>query len=316
VNREATAVVFEQPGTISLRSVGLTDPGAGDCVVDIEWSGISTGTERLLWDGRMPPFPGLDYPLVPGYESVGRIRTVTPGVALQPGQRVFVPGSRGFTDVKGLFGGASAQLVVPAERIVAVGDELGEEATLLALAATAYHAIQRHDGGNTLPDLVVGHGVLGRLLARLVKALGKADLVVWESNSRRASGGEGYAVLDPAADSRRDYRLICDVSGDAGLLDLLIGRLAPGGAIVLAGFYNAPLAFGFPQAFMREIQLAVAAEWQHRDLECVITMVRSGQLSLDGLISHRSSPDLAADAYRTAFENADCLKMILDWSSL
>ena len=95
-------------------------------------------------------------------------------------------------------------------------------AAVLALAATAYHAIQRHDGGNTLPDLVVGHGVLGRLVARLVTALGKADLVVWESNSRRASGGEGYAVLDPAADSRRDYRLICDVSGDAGLLDLLI----------------------------------------------------------------------------------------------
>jgi myo-inositol-1(or 4)-monophosphatase len=34
-------------------------------------SGISTGTERLLWDGTMPPFPGLGYPLVPGYETVG-----------------------------------------------------------------------------------------------------------------------------------------------------------------------------------------------------------------------------------------------------
>ena len=34
--------------------------------MDVEWSGISTGTERLLWSGRMPPFPGLGYPLVPG----------------------------------------------------------------------------------------------------------------------------------------------------------------------------------------------------------------------------------------------------------
>ena len=41
--------------------------------MDIEWSGISTGTEKLLWSGRMPPFPGMGYPLVPGYESVGRI---------------------------------------------------------------------------------------------------------------------------------------------------------------------------------------------------------------------------------------------------
>ena len=47
------------------------DPAADDeIVVDVEFSGISTGTERLLWDGRMPPFPGMGYPLVPGYESV------------------------------------------------------------------------------------------------------------------------------------------------------------------------------------------------------------------------------------------------------
>ena len=46
---------------------------ADDVVVDIEYSGISTGTERLLWTGRMPAFPGMGYPLVPGYESVGRV---------------------------------------------------------------------------------------------------------------------------------------------------------------------------------------------------------------------------------------------------
>jgi 3-hydroxyethyl bacteriochlorophyllide a dehydrogenase len=316
VRKEATAVVFEQPGIMSLRSVGLTHPTAGDCTIELEWSGISTGTERLLWDGRMPPFPGLDYPLVPGYESVGRVTATSPGVSLQPGQRVFVPGSRGFTDVKGLFGGAAAHLVVPAERVVAVGDELGDEATLLALAATAYHAVHRHDGGRTLPDLVIGHGVLGRLVARLVAALGRHDLVVWESESRRLSGAEGYQVLEPTADPRADYELILDVSGDADLLDALIGRLAPGGAIVLGGFYNAPLSFAFPPAFMREIRLTVAAEWQHPDLESVIDLVRTGRLSLSGLITHRSTPDHAADAYDTAFNEADCLKMILDWSSL
>jgi 3-hydroxyethyl bacteriochlorophyllide a dehydrogenase len=315
ITREARAVVFEQPGVINLRRVGLTAPAAGECLVDIEWSGISTGTERLLWDGRMPPFPGLDYPLVPGYESVGRIRSVTAGVDLEPGQRVFVPGSRGFTDVMGLFGGASEHLVVAAERVVAIGDELGEEATLLALAATAYHAIERH-GVDNLPDLVVGHGVLGRLVARLAVALGKSDLVVWESSDRRRAGGNGYAVVDPADDPRSDYGLICDVSGDSSLLDTLIARLGHGGAIVLAGFYNAPLSFTFPPAFMREVQLTVAAEWRQEDLRRVLAMVQNQELSLAGLISHRASPGDAAQCYPTAFDDADCLKMILDWSSL
>ena len=73
MSQVATAVVFESPGNLSLREVGLPNCDAADCLVEIDWSGISTGTERLLWDGRMPQFPGLNYPLVPGYESVGRV---------------------------------------------------------------------------------------------------------------------------------------------------------------------------------------------------------------------------------------------------
>ena len=63
------AVVLEQPERLSLAHLDLTPAAAGDLVVDIAYSGISTGTEKLLWTGRMPSFPGMGYPLVPGYES-------------------------------------------------------------------------------------------------------------------------------------------------------------------------------------------------------------------------------------------------------
>ena len=46
----------------------------------------------------------------------------------------------------------------------------------------------------------------------------------------------------------------------ASLIDTLIGRLAKGGEIALAGFYESPLSFAFPPAFMREARLRIAAE--------------------------------------------------------
>ena len=138
-------------------------------------------------------------------------------------------------------------------------------------------------------------------------------MVVWESNPARRDGSAGYTVVDPDEDPRRDYALICDVSGDSALLDSLIARLAPGGHIVLAGFYDKSLSFEFPQAFIREISMSVAAEWQPSDLVAVLELVQRKQLSLDGLITHRAQPDDADRAYRTAFESPDCLKMILDW---
>ncbi|MFO1415226.1 MAG: chlorophyll synthesis pathway protein BchC, partial [Burkholderiales bacterium] len=69
---QTLAVVFEGTQSVTARDVQLTPPGGDDVIVDIDWSGISAGTERLLYTGRMPKFPGLGYPLVPGYESVGR----------------------------------------------------------------------------------------------------------------------------------------------------------------------------------------------------------------------------------------------------
>jgi 3-hydroxyethyl bacteriochlorophyllide a dehydrogenase len=119
--------------------------------------------------------------------------------------------------------------------------------------------------------------------------------------------------VHPDADLRRDYRAIYDVSGDSTLLDTLIARLAHGGEVVLAGFYSEPLSFGFPAAFMREARFRVAAEWRETDMVAVKELIDSGRLNLDGLITHRQDASSAASAYRTAFNDPACLKMILDW---
>jgi len=310
---ETKAILFEKPQRLSVETLALDAPTAADVVVDIDWSGISTGTERLLWSGDMPNFPGMGYPLVPGYESVGTVVEAGTDSGLLQGQKVFVPGATCYGDVRGLFGGSAARLVTAGARVASIDNACQSEAALLALAATARHAIV----GGTTPDLIIGHGVLGRLLARLALLDGGAPPTVWETNPARQGDAAllGYRVIDPATDERRDYRAIYDVSGDSGLLNELIAHLAPGGEITLAGFYKQPLSFAFPPAFMREARLRVAAEWKRADLDAVIAAVDQGRLSLDGLITHTRSVDMAADAYRTAFEDPACLKMVLDWSA-
>lgn len=306
------AVVLERPEQLVLSRLDLTAATDEDVTVDIEWSGISTGTERLLWTGRMPAFPGMGYPLVPGYESVGRVIEAGSTSGRKVGERVFVPGAKCFGDVRGLFGGAAARVVLPGARTIPFAEHLAEQGVLLALAATAYHAHSIE--GLSQPDLIIGHGVLGRMIARLAMVAGSTP-TVWETNPTRREGATGYEVVDPSTDSRRNYRCICDVSGDSSLLDTLISRLAPGGEVVLAGFYDEPLSFVFPPAFMREARIRIAAQWLPSDLVAVKDLAESGRLSLDGLITHRSDATQADSAYRTAFGDPTCLKMILDWRS-
>lgn len=313
---KAQAIVFQAPLQLSVRTLPLRAAAPGDLEVEVLHSGISTGTERLLWDGSMPAFPGMGYPLVPGYETVGRVLRAPDDSRIRPGDTVFVPGSRSFEVAHNLFGGAASMLRVEAARAVPVSPELGEQAVLLALAATAYHAVACGGQGEpqTPPDLIVGHGVIGRLLARLTVAAGFAPPTVWETHAARQGGSDGlYPVVRPNDDGRKDYRAVYDVSGDADILDQAIARLQIGGEVVLAGFYKDRLSFAYAPAFMREARIRVAAEWKRPDLLAVTQLVEQGRLSLAGLVTHTESPARAHEAYAAAFGDAHCLKMVLDW---
>lgn len=305
------AVLLNGPRDLSVECLDLTDPSAGDLVVEIAHSGISTGTEKLFWSGQMPPFPGMGYPLVPGYEAAGEVVEAGVDTGYRVGDHVFVPGASCYRDAFGLFGGAARRIVTSADRVTRIDAGLGAEGALLALAATARHAMAGLD--KAVPDLIVGHGVLGRLLARLTIAAGAPAPTVWEVNADRRTGAEGYQVISPEDDTRRDYGAVYDASGNGALLNELVTRIRKGGEIVLAGFYTDPLSFAFPPAFMKEARFRIAAEWARDDLIATRSLVESGALSLAGLITHQATATDAPSAYRTAFDDPACLKMILNW---
>ena len=162
-----------------------------------------------------------------------------------------------------------------------------------------------------LPKL--GADGLGLTVLETSVTLGMPAPTVWETQSVRREGGDGYAVVHPDEDSRKNYAAIYDVSGDGSILNGLISRLSPGGEVVLAGFYKQDLNFAFAPAFMREAQIRVAAQWKQHDLLAVTALVETGALSLDGLITHTCELSRARQAYEVAFGDPQCLKMMVDW---
>lgn len=122
---KTNAVILSGPKNLSLGSLGslsLTAPGLADVVVRVAHSGISTGTEKLFWSGTMPMFPGMGYPLVPGYEAAGEVIEAGAESGLSVGDHVFVPGANCYeptaeAPVRGLFGAASQILVTPGDRV-------------------------------------------------------------------------------------------------------------------------------------------------------------------------------------------------------
>lgn len=308
---DTTAIVFEEPGTLSVKQLALTSPDARDVVVETLFSGISTGTEKMLFEGSMPQFPGMGYPLVPGYESVATVVEAGPESGRRPGETVFVPGANCYANAAGLFGTTADRLILPGERTIPVHQDFAEDAVLLALAATAHRAVKR---AQQPVDVIIGHGVLGRLIARVAIALGQTPPRILEAAPERCKGAAGYDVYAPDSDAAKSESCCTiDASGDPGALDSAIARLSRNGVLVLAGFYGERVSFAFPPAFMREVSVVLSAEFKPQDTKAVLDLVAGGRLSLKGLITHHAHPQEASQAYRTAFDDPSCLKMVIDW---
>ena len=212
----------------------------------------------------MPPVPGLGYPLVPGYESVGRVTHAGPRGSPQKSASAF----------SFLVRDASARC---ADSLAArrrrwscrargsrrIEERLGEQARA---ARAGRNRLSRARGGRwrAEPDLIVGHGVLGRLLARLAVLARSEPPTVWERNPQRIAWRERLRrCIHPDADPRRDYardlrrERRCDASRHFD------SALAPGGEIVLAGFYSEPLSFAISRLrSCARRAFAVAAEWR------------------------------------------------------
>ena len=91
--RTTLAVVIPQAGTLGMQTVTLAEPGPRAVVVETVYTSISAGTERMLLAGQLP-HPMLEFPVVPGYETVGRVVEVGPDVAPEwLGRWVFLGGA-------------------------------------------------------------------------------------------------------------------------------------------------------------------------------------------------------------------------------
>jgi NADPH:quinone reductase-like Zn-dependent oxidoreductase len=218
----------------------LPEPGEGEVRIKAEASSL-VFTDMLIRRNLYPVLK-LTLPLTLGYDVIGRIDSVGPGVTRwRIGDRV--------ADLTQI-GGNATHLVRPAASLVAVPD--GLDATraepLILSYMTAYQALFREaevKPGD--PVLVCGaSGAVGLAALDLCRAFGLRAVGVASARREAAVTGLGAAFVayDAAGASAKLDRLSRDLNGFKAIIDAaraeglsaLMARLAPGGRLVVLGF--------------------------------------------------------------------------------
>ncbi|MBX0326167.1 zinc-binding dehydrogenase [Oscillochloris sp. ZM17-4] len=318
---KSRAVVIPRRNVVEIRTVQVTEPRAGDVLIRTAYTSISAGTERMLLDGRLPQ-PQLLFPVVPGYETVGQVvQTGKKAPKDLLGQWVYVGGARCFQGVNPAWGGQSEFISAEADRVVPLKTIDPATGVILALAATALHGINVAHIRPSDRVLVLGQGIVGQVAARLAKLAGASYVAVADRVAVRLEKSKADQVVDinreslDEAISDANINVIVEATGSMTALAGALPLLANHGRVLLLGYYDT-INVPYAPLFMREAQLLIAREWQFGpdgDLPRARDLIASGELDVSGLLTHHVPLDRIQAAYRLAFEDPACLKVVVEW---
>jgi threonine dehydrogenase-like Zn-dependent dehydrogenase len=236
VRSDELAFWLREPGVGEIRPALLPEPGPGDVIVRTLRSGISRGTETLVFRGRVPasqyaamraPFQEGDFPgpVKYGYLSVGVVDHGPPELL---GRTIFC-----------LYPHQSAY-VVPARAVVVVPDDVPPARAVLAgTVETAVNALW--DAAPLLGDriTVVGAGMVGCCVARLLARFPGVRVTVVDIDAARggvaAALGVDFALPADAADGRD---LVVHTSATSAGLQRSLDLLAPEGTVIDLSWYG------------------------------------------------------------------------------
>jgi 2-desacetyl-2-hydroxyethyl bacteriochlorophyllide A dehydrogenase len=330
------AVWFGGPQQVEIRQEPVVPVGPDDVRVRSLVSGVSAGSELLVYRGDAPRDLVPDLPTVSGdfgfpikfaYASVGRVIEVGSHVTrLAVDDLVFVHHPH------------QTEYVVPADAPILLPEGLPPEVGVFAanLETAVTVVLDAHPRlGEAV--FVCGQGVVGLLITMLLQRAGASPIVTADIHERRraasAAAGADHALpvdveLVEAVLELTDQRgvdVAVEASGNPAALQACIDAAAFAGTVVVASWYGTrdvslDLGGRFHRRRIRIVSSqvstldpALAPRWD-RDRRSSLVSGLLEELPLQQLITHRFPLKQAAAAYELLDSGAgECLQVVLDY---
>lgn len=268
MSRMKAVQVTKPGGDLELVERAIPEPARNQVRVKVEACGICH-SDALVKEGH---WPGIQYPRVPGHEIAGRIDAVGADVTnWKPGQRVGVGWHGGhcftcdacrrgdfincqFEKITGIShdGGYAEYIVVPAEAVAAIPDDLpaAEAAPLLCAGITVFNALR--NSGARPGDLVAVQGIggLGHLGIQYARQMGFRTFAIGRGRDKeplaRKLGAAHFldtAAGDPAAELQKfgGASVILATAPDSKSISAVVNGLSSNGRLVVVGASPEPI---------------------------------------------------------------------------
>jgi 2-desacetyl-2-hydroxyethyl bacteriochlorophyllide A dehydrogenase len=337
---KANAVVFTGRNQVAFQEIACPEPGPEDVVVALHHSWISNGTEgsflrgeRLSGDEAWRPGDPAPFPMVAGYQKVGRV--VAMGAAarrFREGDWVFASMSRVCGMFDNRFAGHVSPGVCAVDDVIALPDGLDPlAASGLVLTQVGYNCGTRPACERGDLAVVLGDGLVGQWAGQTLAQRGARVVLVGRHRDRLArfsrfgetievEASDPYGVAALRRLTTSPVSVLVETVGQVRGLEAYRPEMVRGGQVVIAGFYQPSGDVNLQtslQAFRNhELSFHLVSGATRPRLEATLRWIRDGRLDTLGLLTHRFPVERAAEAWALIESKREpVLGVVLDWSS-
>lgn len=312
----AEAVVCDGAGHTSIGRLRLAAPGPTDVVIRCLVSGVSTGTDKWVMQGRFV-WRDIVYPVVPGYQAAGVVEAVGAEVkGIRIDQQVAATAGRAFVEVESAWGTHASRIVADRSEVYDATGIPAARAAFIVSSQVGYNAASRLQLEAGSRVLVVGDGIIGASAALACVARGFAVLVLGRHEPRlavlRSVGLATHAAGDAAREAMAEYAplaVIDTVQNDEAFGTYVDALPRATGQLVYSGHSPGGVTAWADMAVLQKREFTVhfvAGMLPHR-LEATLALMRDGRMPTDRLVgvladgprdAERLMTDVAAGALR------------------
>jgi len=314
---EAQALVLLKANKLKLQSVKYLADRPRDILVRTIASTITPGIDRLLLTNKPVSRKVLNYPVMPGSETIGQVLQTGPEVTgLKEGDFVYAFKGDGWVGVDPYYGCHAEVIPTSEENVLPLGREPIHRDLLTGLVGYVLSAVEKVALDPSMRVLLLGLGSVGLMVSEYLHYLGIGHVDALENFPLRGqlSHAEniGIDIEDFTGDFNDRYDLVIETTGRILMVEKAIRLLKPKAKVLLMGSYEV-LGYDYRLIQHKEPVIVCSSVTDRAHLVEAKELLEREVLETEKFFTNVFPVSQYELAYRIALDSKEAIKTVISW---
>ncbi|MBV5326950.1 MAG: zinc-binding alcohol dehydrogenase [Chlorobium sp.] len=314
---DAKAIVLQKANKMKLQSVPYRADQAEDVLVKTIASTITPGHDRLLLTNKPVSHRVLNYPLMPGSESIGQVIATGSGVTdLHPGDFVYTFKGNRWEGIEPYYGCHGEVIPTSRNNLLPLGRQPIHRDLLTGLLGYAISALEKVNINKDSRILIVGLGSVGLMVSEYLYSIGVRHIDAVETFSIRGqlSSAEHIAldIGDFTAEFNDCFDMVIECTGRILMIEKAVRLMKPGATVLLMGNYEV-MGYDYRLIQQKEPAIVCSCLTAPEHMQKALAVLENNQFDTEKFFTHVFPVSQFELAYRMALDSKESIKTVISW---